>query len=242
MNDQEAQIEKYLEGQMNEAEQASFEEQLDTDPLLESSLREALLAKASIWESGLTSEKAKLDRLFNQAGGQVESGSAGSTPFRPQAWLSIAAAITILVAVGYLLLNQPPEPQELFATHYELPSAPEQLGAPGIDSLLQLAHSRYNQGKYKEAIPLYRQVTELNGRAESWQYLAYAQLELGNTEAAIGALLQDTQPNDRSEWYLALAYLKIEQIDKAKAVLAGISADANHDFYKEAIEIQDALK
>lgn len=237
MSGNEAQIERYLKGQMSEVEQQDFELFMQANPDVEAELRTHLLAQGSIWEAGIKAEKAKLNQLFGRSARDIEPGSAGSNRFRPQAWLSIAAAIVLLVAAGYFLLNRPADPQELFASYYESPSAPEQMGAPGIDSLLQLAHTQYNQKHYSEAIALYTRVTQLNGRAESWQYLAYAYLNLGKSQQAIDALLNDTQPNDMSEWYLAMAYLQADQTKEARKVLKQIAKDEGHDYQEQAEEL-----
>lgn len=242
MSENEARLDRYLNGQMTETEQSAFEAAFQADPKLEAELRAFLLAKGSIWQAGMDKEKAKLDAIFDEANHDVEPGSAGSSRFRPQMWLSIAAAILLLMVAGYLLLNQSPEPQELFATYYESPTAPEQMGAPGIDSLLQLAHLQFNQKSYQEAIALYTQVTQLNGRAESWQYLAYAHLNLGNIQEAIDAFLNDTQPNDMSEWYLALTYLQAGNSQKAREVLQKIADDAGHDYGEKAEELMGKLR
>lgn len=239
MSENEAQIDRYLKGQMTEVEQQDFEIFYQAHPEVEAEVRSYLLAKGSIWEAGMEAEKAKLDTLFDETGFDAEPGSAGSSPFRPQMWLSIAAAILLLMVAGYFLLNNKAEPQELFATYYESPAAPEEMGIspPGVDSLLQLAHTQFNQQNYPNAIALYTQVTQLNGRAESWQYLAYAHLNMGKSQQAIDAFLNDTQPNDMSEWYLALAYLQNENPEKAREVLQEIAKDEGHDFQGEAEEL-----
>ncbi len=241
MSVNEAQIEKYLSGLMTAAEQEAFEASFQDDPLLEAELREYLLAKGSIFQAGLEAEKAKLDALFDEADSDVEPGSAGNHPFRPQLWLSIAAAVLLLMVAGYFFLGNKPQPEELFATYYEAPAAPEQMGAPGIDSLLQLAHGHFNQQNYPEAIQLYTQVTQLNGRAESWQYLAYSYLAQGKSQLAIEAFLNDTQPTDMSEWYLALAYLQAGNSDQARESLQAITSDPNHDFQQKAEELLSKL-
>lgn len=236
MGKNEAQIDKYLNGGMTPAEQEAFEAAFQADPALEAELRSYLLAKGSIWEAGIAAEKAKLDALFDQAAHETEPDAASSNRFRPRTWLSIAAAIVLLMAAGYFILNQKASPEELYATYYVTPSAPEEMGAPGIDSLLHLAHGFFNQQQYAEAIELYTTVTQLNGRAESWQYLAYSHMAQGNHQEAIKAFLSDTQPNDMSEWYLALAYLKSNRKKEAKSLLKQIAKDDGHDYQEEAEE------
>jgi tetratricopeptide (TPR) repeat protein len=240
-NEQEDNIRRYLQGKMSPEEQADFEARFQEDLELKAEVEEQLSAYAAIRLTGLEEEKARLRQL----GAAVQARPPAFAGQRPRRWLAIAAAVTLLLALSFLLWPTQPEPQspeQLFAQYYEVPAAPETMALTDTDSLMNLAHGYFNKGKYEQATELYVELARKRDRAEAWRYLGLSLLAQDEPLEAIQAFQHDYELPETTEWYRALAYLKAGKIPEAKVVLTDIINDPDHFYRDKAQELREALE
>lgn len=237
------QTRRYLQGKMSAEETASFEKNLKTDP----QFREEFDFNKDLLESMRIHYKAVLkDKLqhLEEATDQPQKKTGQRHFFRIT---GIAAAIALLVAVGYGLFFTSSDPQAVFDQYYTpyynvLEGTERSAGNASGDLAMRL----YEQQRYEEALPVFGEAVSQNPNNTSLLfYKALSHLSVGQADAAVMDLNQvvnkpDEQLEEPVRWYLGLAYLQKGDTEKAAAVFKEI--EASGDSYSErAKEILEAL-
>ncbi|MEZ4688502.1 MAG: hypothetical protein R3B47_21295 [Bacteroidia bacterium] len=105
-------IEQYLDGQLSEAEQAAFEQRLDSEPDLVSEFEAAVAARAAVL---LTAREARHSQLRNRY-----EGGARVRSLRPPAVLLLAAAAVLLFFFLLKGVFSPAQsPEALYAQYFQ---------------------------------------------------------------------------------------------------------------------------
>ena len=144
----------------------------------------------------------------------------------------IAATVLLGLVIVLLLLQSPDTPAQLYAAFLdtsELPSLVERGNA--ADSLLVVAQTYFEQGRYKEALNTFDQATPADGgrTANVMLYQGIAQMETGRYADAARTFDKLIGSNSidatKGYWYKALLLLKQEDTESAKQILEKISRE-----------------
>lgn len=244
-------ISAYLEGRMSQQEMQDFEHSVATEPELDQEVKLSLLVRAGLAQEVMGRKREQLKTLLRSTTEEnsihhVETGKVVDMR-KPKTssrnlfyYATLAASILMLAGLVWNFSQKSQTPTELFATHYEVLHAPDQMGSTiAADSLLRLGHAAYNQQAYEEAQRLYRLALSEGLRAaqEPYLYVGIAALETNDFQAARKAFVQaQGQQPERAAWYLALLDIKEDNIKHAKHTLDSISLIQGH-FYQEKAKV-----
>jgi hypothetical protein len=245
------QIDKKLLGLTNqEAEWQSdpdWDEQLTDTQLaidaIEVAEDERLKERLQKLESHLASQPRSQLKVVRD--NEIEVGRPAAA-FDRRKWLSLAASLLFVLALGYYFLlggGAATDPGALYAANFEpyRNIAVDLTRSDDLPTLEQAAFTAYEQADYEEANRLLLQ-SSLPGQVKDF-YLAQSQLALGNYAAAISYLepLTNTQSDfalrEQSTWYLALAQVADGQIELGKPLLKRISVREDHPYQAQAKEL-----
>ena len=252
-DDQQDRIDDYLSGRLADPE--SFERELAINPQLQSDMEATRLALDAI-HFGET-QRLK-DRLRQLDAGRTtatappkEAKVVSIDRKRNRSWLPLAAAasVLLLVAAFFLLRPSADDPAVLAMASFEpypniaLPITKG--GSPEADRAT--AYIAYEQQDYAAAEAAFRAYDSAPAEADADRfYLAQSLLAQENfTEAAplfeSLAAQADFNLHEESAYYGALARLGLGERERSVRVLEGITADANHPNYSEAVDLLEAL-
>lgn len=245
------QIDKKLLGLANqEAEwqnDPDWDEQLADTQLaidaIEVAEDERLKERLQQLESRLASQPTSQMKVVRD--NEIEADRPASV-FDRRKWLSLAASLLFILALGYYFLlggGAAADPAALYAANFEpyRNIAVDLTRSDDLPTIEQAAFTAYEKADYEEAIRLLTQ-SSLPGQVKDF-YLAQSQLALGNYTAAISYLepLTNTQSDfalkEQSAWYLALAQVANGQIELGKPLLERISTQSEHPYQAQAQEI-----
>lgn len=250
-------IRAYLTDQLPPAERDAFEQRLTDDPEFAAEAAETATLYAAIQAEGDRELEAKLityAKPQHQMDATVMYPNPTKTNIRKMtsyARIVYAAAVLvglIVVILPLWLMNRSDAtitatPEEIYATNFTIPPAPE---ARGAEQATQWRR-HFARGDYKTTIAQLEGLladTTFTGRSEAFYYLGIAQLASANPEAALQALAQVREESfdwDSAQWYSALAQLKLGQTDAARQTLTRISNQPNHVHQKQAKELLEQL-
>lgn len=243
------QIELFALGKLSGSDLLSFEARLAADPAFAAMVaREVEVVHAIRLAPEVDALKAQLTKLET---GDVQA-PAPRRFFTRQIWVSLAAAI-VLILVAVWFFNRPPATttESLFASYFRAPSDMSIVRQGRVDTaqtpnspfmaLWNAAEQDYSQARFADAA---EKLGRLQTMAEATDYaddLAYyhalAALQGGNPQQAIQEFekIKTSFPTEKP-WYLALAKLKAGQITTAKKDLEQIGRSAS-PFATEAREL-----
>lgn len=226
---------------MSAEEAAAFEKNLETDPQFreEFDFNKDLLESMRIHYKSVL--KDKLQSLEESAKDSQKKG--GQRRFFQIT--GIAAAIALVVAVGYGLFFTPSDPEGVFEQHftpyYNVLNGTER-SAGNVSG--GLAMRLYEQQQYEEALVVFREA--IRQHPDNTGLLFYKALSHLSVEQADSAIVDlhrvvnqpEGQLQEPARWYLGLAYLQKGDTEKAKALFEEIetSGDSYSDRAKEVLE------
>ncbi|MDN5200269.1 tetratricopeptide repeat protein [Fulvivirgaceae bacterium BMA10] len=230
-------IARYLRGQMDEKDRMAFEEKLNNDPEFakQVDLDKVLLEGMQLhYKSSLKQRLRDLDK-------SVSLNKRNFSLFYKS--ISIAAGISLIFVVVYMLFLQGPNTEKLYGTYfkpyYNIADGYERSGDANTS---EDPFKLYEQGAYKQASEVFETLLETN--KDDYMLIFYnglSYLNSGNASQAIGHLASVA---DQSElaihepaiWYLGLAYLKENQLEEAKEVFQNI-VETEKSYQHQAKEI-----
>lgn len=234
-------IEKYLSGELSDAEKDAFEKQLDMDESLRKELEVAVKARAAIYAKGIEERKEAFAERWQEQKQQEILQDKFHSRRRLIPYVAVAAAI-----VGLLLLFNFFRPdkvqlsnQELFAQYYEAPLAPS-IRVEGAVSNFKKANAAFHQGKFEEAALLYTQALRdasfvQKDEARFFGGISYLELGQGTKALELFEQLEGANYQEMKNWYSVMAYLQLDQAENARAILTQITQNPQH-FYREKAE------
>ena len=243
MNSQEL-IEKYVNGEMSDAERKAFEDNLTDDTKLANEL-------LSYQKSRLAIKAAIRQEIREDTGKALQDwkNKKKRRTRRIYRW-SIAATILLITAIGisfFIGNKQTVSPDQLFAAHFELPKVSNIRTNSSDHPIFEQAVTAFYEKSFTTVLDLLSpQATDpdISLSSDALIMLGVSHLALNNLSQAInvlqkvdssGSLYQD------AEWYLALAYLKNGQTNEAKQILGKIAQTPRHFKRQEAKEIEKQL-
>jgi tetratricopeptide (TPR) repeat protein len=187
-------IEKYLEGSLTKAEQASFDQLNQEDPSFQQEVRLHRNLGTALKGEGVHDFRAALKDVDEQwkAPGK---GTVRSLPIRRI--LSLAATVLVLIAAAwwFFATKNTPSAEDLFAAQFEpytmvLNQRSETTDTPQ-DLLQQQAINAYNQGQFADAVSRFEELQSVATDNQTYSfYMAVSELAQGNTSKAIPMLEQ----------------------------------------------------
>ncbi|MCB0839710.1 MAG: tetratricopeptide repeat protein, partial [Bacteroidetes bacterium] len=228
----------YLSGEFTPEEEKAFEKRLQEEPSLAGALERHRAFEEKLRNYGAYKQKIEEIEQLNQQFSQTQSTS------RRYTYVYLAAAVlAILIAVIWFLQpDQKYTPEELVAEFFVPRFAPDIAGqGEDAEQILRMAHSRFNQRSFDEAINLYKEVLSsdsLNAtlRVEAQFYLGQSLMKQDDFDEALHYLnrITDGPYSQLGQWYTALSYLALNRTEEARVILEKIAQNPTHDQYKDA--------
>lgn len=236
--DQSEQLQKYLEGEMGEAEQLAFESQIRANPELAERVQMHRMLEEALGSKKEMQVEADLRSIMEEAAegnGIEENSDSDPKPNRSRklwTYFSSAAAVILLLVVVRFFFFGSADPDALFVQHYAAYDGSSEVrsehGVP--PNLLDAAFTAYLDSNFTEAAKAFQAILDTfpdNPRARF--YLGICQLENDMPDQATHSFRRVIQHGknlymSQSHWYLSLACLRESDLACAKSeleILAG---------------------
>ena len=215
MLDKDQLIAKFLTKSLSEKEQLRFDSLLSEDP----SFRAEVALLQDLNKVAEAEDDAMAKEMVAGFEAEYRNKKIGG---KTRIWW-VAASLAVLLSVGYFVSQTtPPNTQELFVENFEpyrnvihpITRASQQ------EDLKTQAFAYYEQGKYEDALELFKKLYQTTETPHYLFYQANALLQLNRPKEAITALQTHLKTKDtltqKSHWYLAMAYLKLNDVTNAK--------------------------
>lgn len=219
-------FEKYILGQMTEAEKTEFENELENNPLLKEQLE---LEQAIV---GQIRNRAFVDKQITTAKREMQRGK--TIRLFSYSVSSIAALFLVFFVIQGVLQNR--QCEQLYASNFNIPNNDYVMidgiprgnqettrGEAEIDSIS--AMTAYEKKDFATAEAQFNQILSEKDNPDLRFYLAITQLETEKSKDALKTLqLLYSQPKEyryyeQTRWYLALVHLKLHHKNEAKKYL-----------------------
>lgn len=226
-------IQLYLSGNMKREDQIAFELEMDEQESLREAVRESALASWTIQAYGQKEEMAKLNELY-----EANAQSARILEINYRHWIAVAAVAVVLLLSYFLFRpSQSLNYQDVLATYYEAPAAPDVMSVDA-NELLRKADLAFEDQKWTEALQAYLEIPQDSLSAFQLSRIALfkgiCQMELGAWDAALAELEKADQHREQRNWYEAYTYLKKGDRETGSKLLEEIAADPGQYFAKKA--------
>ena|GEM_PF-1924790 len=233
-------FEKFLSGEMSDAERSEFLNRLASDPQLEKEFR----VWTDIDETIVAYQKREDFRkqLMNVSDEYFSTDNnklARKISFVSKGWMKVAASFAALAIIGiaiYLIFFSVPSYNEIYADLYS-PLKTDVITRSSADSTDKTKKTfvLYQEGKYKECIRFINSEFSKDSLSTQLQIvLGLSYMETGDHVSAAEILEKasaDKQNIMHGDclWYLSLCYLKLEQLANCSKVLKElISTDPSY--------------
>lgn len=265
-------IEKYLRGEMEDAQRSSFEEEISNNEQLANEVelaRQGNLVMESFFEQQMLQEMvAKGKRMLekdqltkkDEATDQeaiVKSIDTKQRSGNPMVWLGIAASILLIITVAGLQLgwfnnsSGGLTPTQAVAAAYDIEGISNTglLGSNDTDEQFKVAIQAFNQKDYTTATVAFQQLladTSFNEQAKANLLLGLSFFELGQANEAINTF--DSIPQNarlfyqEGLWYKAFALWNNNQQEQARQIWRQIAQDNNHPKTVEAQQLLERIE
>lgn len=245
---QQERIERYLRGELPEAERAQFTSELARDPALRRRValhRDLEAAFSDPQETRLRATLRAVNADFSPGG---RSRWLDKLPPNRQ-WWAIAATLLLLIAAGifWLYPGGTPDPAALATAAFEpYPIDVFRSSNPNSTPAPELLDA-YQAGQFGLAAERIAALPEYETTAYWPFYRAVALIGAKRGAEAIPLLrrLQETQSlpglAEAVDWYLALALLQAQETDQATTLLQRIANSPTHYQRQEARRLLDRL-
>jgi len=250
------QIEKFIKGELPEAELIRFEEELNTNSDFKKEVmlyQDVDISLSDIFK--YENEDKALQVTFNQLGKKyaneyskneaeitVENADVSTEIHKEEAvkqptitrrlfpLAALAAAAALLLFLFNPLANQvsPAQLAEQNFTPYQLDAL---MGSGDNAEADWTKGAKYYRAKdYNNALQYFNVFLKNNpNNKEALLAKGSAQMKLNLIDEAIQTFQQINSKSKASEWYLALAYLKNDEAEKAKGLLQNLSGNTKYD-------------
>ena len=239
-------INRYLDGELNAAEDKAFETQMQQDTELQDEVELTRDVQATLkMKLNPGENETALRKSFKEMNEEFftnRSEQAKIIPLIRRKWMTAVTAIFIIALV--LTVWQPWKKEDLYKQYaaIQMPGIAERGAA--ADSLLKMAVENFNNKKFAEAIPSFEAVLKDSSLNTFVQYYyAIALLQNDQTEKS---RIQFTELYNGASlfkydaaFYMALSYLKEKNKTACKDWLNNIPADAGQ--YDKAQELLKKL-
>ena len=217
------QVEQYLSGAMNEADQAAFEARLKDEAELQEDVAFMKLLNKSGFNAGF---KEEMDAFHEELFPEKEARL--STVRR---WIPYAAAVLIFLSLAvYFLLSPQPAIEQLASDYFQPFPNYVSMRSIDMDENFSLGLKKYSLNQFDSAYYFLSQARVGDAYATDLAFYAgISSLALQKNDVAIASfsnLLQERSKYDQQiRWYLALAYLGQGNVESCIQYLDQIEAE-----------------
>ena len=227
---------RYLDGELNVEEKKRFEQQLNSDSVLQQEYQSLLAAREAIRQYGLQQQVEGVHRqMMEELQAPVKKINSKRRIIRNA--VAIAASVVLLVA-GYATFNFfTLSSEKVFSSNFRV----FELTTMRSDGAMETATEKaYREKNYKEVIRMYDEGEDLTRKGEF--LCGVAALELKDNKKAIACftkvLDQNKQAaahllNDETEYYLFLSYIRDRDYNAALIIMEKIKRDPDHIYHKK---------
>jgi hypothetical protein len=258
MTSHEEDIDRYLNGTMEEKEKESFLRRLEEDAEFR---QEYIRVEQLVGMVRLAAMQEHLDLIHSEMEASDAQGipmalPPAATPLERSAplkkiagrwWLAAAAVILLLVSAEYIFTSSSRSSgMKIFAAWYEpQPGLPTTMGAGQKDSRLMEAMVDYKTKEYRSAIVKFRALLTPSDTVALF-YLASSYLGAGQYDSScriFGQLAgRGNLYSRQAQWYEALSFLALGKKAEAQAILKQISEDSAHPMQEKAGRTYEELR
>ncbi len=232
------QLDRYLEGNMTEAEKQLFESRLESDSELRDALKDHKLLIETIESAAM---KDTLSQVMAQ---QRDKGKAGVRSIN-RTWIAVAASVVILFG-AFFFLGPFSGGGNLYEEYYQPdPGLPTTMST---ESNLRFTEAmvQYKQGEYRSALAEFDQLMNDNPASDTLLfYRGICHMELDQPEVSAFLFNQISTDSrlfgEKAQWYRALALLQDDNTAEAIAALQVISDQADHRYHEQANTLLEKL-
>ena len=213
------QIDRYVQGEMEEEEQAAFEQRMQTDEALAGEVAMQQDLMGHIADDKKKALRQELKNLFSDEAAESAPVKVRQLNVRK---LLMAASIALLAGMSYWLYQtQQNTSEKLFASHFEVYVIQERSSGNTNNYEQAKAEAFYQQGNYAEALELFNNLPQT---PSVLFYQGNCYLVLEQVPQAIEAFDKVIAEKDsplvfEARWYKTLAHIKQNKKAAAKAVL-----------------------
>ncbi len=260
-------IEHFLDERMDKASSAAFLEELKQDPTLLQQVKLEVLVREGSRLLGKKKVRTRVGQMMT--GFELPDVDVGSTPGpapKPpppkvfslrRKWTAVAASLLLLAVPLYLFYGYAPHHYSndvMVTNHYIDPGEDLANNMMGEipNSSINDATNRNEAKKAWRAEQYGRTAAYVDAikdkTAEDHYLKAHALYKLKKFDEAIPVFTKvaqsDTQLKEKGEYYLLLSYLVVGRSKEAsfQALLSKVSSDGNHDYNRQARDIQARLR
>lgn len=248
-------IDRFLKGELSDAERLKFKKDLFADPSLSEELQinknlfalfetddwneiHQLNEDGVAYEEYLLSEEAQtIQRTITEANNKYKRTSI--SPRKDHLWYAVASSFVIILAVGYSLwFSERNTSENLYTDYSDLSNLPSLTLRNDADKLLSDAEQLFIQKEYTGALHTLELFESKYDTANpsTILYKGICLLETDKYEKAVNTFTQlknsNTLDSDKAYWYLALTYLKQKDLATTKSLLKEIVANKYHNHIK----------
>jgi len=230
-------IDRYLNGEMDDAGKSAFEKELLENRELQQELKleEDILRILSMED--VLDFRMKISQVIREARETERKGKV-ITISRNKAIFAAAAVVVLIIVTSavYFLSPRSQSSDRLFAMYYDSDKPIRVLRSD--DGNLVEALMYYQQRNFNGAIELFNKVLETDpDNAAIRFYTGISYIETAQYKKAIESFQYIIDENDNlyieaSQWHLGLCYLKIDELTNAQKQFKHIASD-QRNFYNE---------
>jgi tetratricopeptide (TPR) repeat protein len=240
-------IDKYLLGQLTQAEQETFDQEIQKPEF-----QQALEDQRALHNAFKAHGREQMTREMNHWEKEMASLST-STKILSSRWVYLTGALAAAFALIWLFYppgsNQVASPEKLFADNF---SSFPNIVSPTVrdgQSLIgnnNIAFGYYDDKKYAKAYEAFTALPDSARDSRIEFYRGISALGSGQPDKALLLFRQiNQQPESRfykeAAWYAALAHLKKDESQEAIEYLNWIGDNLPHPFEKEAQNLLEQL-
>jgi len=221
-----AEIDNYLNEELDEQALALFEDELISNPGLAADLAFHREVDRAIAETDIIAMRANLQDISRNQRNQTDEKLGVTAPKRKHLfWYAAASVILLMFVITSLVKSRVYSSQQLYTAYYQPYKNAEGVSRSGLISYNRLdkALHEIDKGNYQTALSYLGNIpeSERDGYSVNF-YSGVAYQELGEYKNAIGSFSEVVKHGDnllveQSEWYIGLCYLRTDEREKALA-------------------------
>lgn len=237
-------IDRFLRGEMDEAEAQAFEQTLSENPELQQKMK---VQQELVSYIDLMGDQEVLANI-RKAEDTYRSRQEGTIKKMP--WLRpalIAASLALLLFAGWWFLIPSNEPDVLYASFYQPYELSFSSRDGGNTETLLAASTAYNAQDYAQALQAFESLPADLQTSKVKLGIGISYMELSSFESALSIFdqiieLQDPLFLDQALWYKGLCLLRQEKLDQASTIFQQLVNDSSSIFSQDAGQLLKRLR